>query len=56
MTDTDAAIQTLRAEGYKNQAIIDALCDGEALHSMGLGEADQTDIEDALDELRSKNC
>lgn len=52
MSKTTAAIGDLRDQGYDDQAILAALCDGAALASLGLGDEDQTDIEVAADDLR----
>lgn len=42
----------MRATGYDDAQIIDALCDGSALANFGLGDSDQLDIETAVAELR----
>jgi len=48
MNKTESAINDLKAQGFDDKAIMDALCDGEALKSMGLGDDDQADIEEAF--------
>ena len=52
MNQTEVAIANLKADGYSDQDILDALLDGEALAHMGLEDEDQTDIECAVDKLR----
>ena len=53
MSATKSAIEVLRSTGFSDTDIIDALCDGSALADLGLGDDDQSDIENELSELRS---
>ena len=53
MNNTESAIQIMKEEGHSTQAIIDALCDGEALESMGLNDTDQEDIEVAYESMKA---
>jgi len=56
MNKTESAIDNLKAQGFDDKAIMDALCDGEALKSMGLGDEDQEDIEVALSKLKTSQA
>jgi hypothetical protein len=53
MNRTEQAIKDMKESGYGTKAILDALCDGEALAMLGLDDSDQEDIECAYDKLRS---
>ena len=52
MTKTQSVVVELKAKGFSDQDIIDGLCDGEALASLGLSDDDQADIEVAVEALR----
>jgi hypothetical protein len=53
MNQVKKAIDYLRIQGFDTVSIMDALCDGEALESMGLEDEDQEDIEAAFSELKT---
>lgn len=53
MTKAETAIRELKAQGFDDKAIMDALCDGKALESMGLGDEDQLDIEEAFSAMKT---
>lgn len=52
MSKTTDAIETMKADGFDSKQIIDALCDGDTLTALGLTDDDQSDIEDAVSNLR----
>lgn len=56
MTKTESAIKDLRAQGLDDKAILDVLCDGAALESIGLGDEDQEDIENAFSAIRTSRA
>jgi hypothetical protein len=53
MNKTELAVSELRGKGLDDRAIMDALCDGKALESMGLGDEDQEDIECIYSNLKA---
>ena len=52
MTKTQSVVVELKAKGFSDQDIIDGLCDGEALGSLGLSDKDRPDVEAAVASLR----
>ena len=46
MSKATELVESIRAEGYDDRAIADALCDGAYLETLG-GEYTQEDIEEA---------
>ena len=52
MNQAERTIKDLKEKGFDDQAILDALCDREALEKIGLTDKDQEDIECTYDRLR----
>lgn len=47
-------LQAIREVTADKQAILDALCDGEALAAIGVTDADQEAVEEAYDIIKSE--